>query len=311
MWTRVLPAASCLIACVAARATDVSGDVFGRWTVFQNPIRVTADCRVPAGKTLEIGPGVSVQIAGDASITVDGDLLVWGINSRRTTFDKVAADAAPWRCVAVNSGGHASFTNASLRGGGAATALESTGMLRLDGGLASLNGCDVSGSASSGVFVNGGSLSASSTSFSGNGGAQPTDAAIHVVYGPVILSTGTACNSICNGVWGIYNEDIVPVLAAGTWWGAANGPQNPENILGGGSSVSDDVTFDGFVTTAPHPGRGDVNADGAVDVKDALLALRAVGGMQSATADILRADYNGDGAVDILDVVSLIQQALR
>src|SRR5438477_422637 len=54
------------------RATDVAGDVAGHWTVDKSPFVVVADCRVAAGETLTVDPGVQIRIAPAASIAVDG-----------------------------------------------------------------------------------------------------------------------------------------------------------------------------------------------------------------------------------------------
>ena len=53
---------------------------------------------------------------------------------------------------------------------------------------------------------------------------------------------------------------------------------------------------------------GDVDGDGVITLKDALLALRAVAQLGTLTDEQkIRADVNGNGAVDIGDVLRIMQ----
>ena len=52
---------------------------------------------------------------------------------------------------------------------------------------------------------------------------------------------------------------------------------------------------------------GDVTEDGAVDVRDAVLALRSIVGMEALTPDQkLLADVVKDGQVDVRDVIRIL-----
>jgi len=282
-------------------AISVSGNVSGTWKPSDNPFVTMADCHVPAGATLTILPGVRFLLSPGTSMVVDGTLAVAGTATSPVLIGPADAASRPWRNILVTGGGHASFANCAVRGGGAAAPLEVTGMMLAQGPAAdslqiSLTACEVSGSASSGVLV--------------NGGSQPIDAAIHVVSGSVSLGTGSDANSILDGVFAVYNEDVVPVNASGQWWGSSSGPQSPENIPGTGASVSDDVVFDSWVAVAPNPAPGDVDRDGAITISDVAALLRIAGGMSASNATTASlGDVVKDGKLNILDAVRLARVA--
>jgi hypothetical protein len=296
-------------------AREVSGDVSGDWTLLMSPVTATGDCHVPAGSTLRIRPGVRVLLGPGASLIVDGTLSAIGEDQFPIFILPADPAGAPWGSILVTATGTATLASCTLRGGGAGLPGAGTGMLRAQGPAAGpgqlfLSKCEVSGSASSGVYVNGGSFSATGCRFFGNGGAQPTDAAIHVVTGVVTLATGADANIITNGVFSVYNEDVVPVVASGQWWGAGSGPQSPDNVPGIGSSVSDDVVFDNWITIDPHPGLGDLNLDGSVSVADVAILLRVLGGMDRSTSITTSlGDGVPDHTLNILDAARLARVA--
>lgn len=301
----VVKATLVFVACSPALGRNVSGDVQGFWTSSDSPINVVSDIVIPSGKTLTVRNGVEIRLSRNAMITVSGRLVVYGKPSDPVHIDKIP-ESAPWKTILVTDSGQAELYSCVVRGGGAVAYNENSGMLRLSGGRLVLDGCLITDSLSSGVHVTGGSLYAYSSRFSNNGGSQPIDAAIHVVKGSVVLGSGTRRNSITNGVFGIYNENLTPIDAAGTWWGDPTGPQHATNIGGSGVSVSDDVLFTGFADSASRLVRGDVNGDGLLDYRDSEMATAIAGGTASAEGQALEAgDMNGDGLIDLLDVLSL------
>lgn len=52
---------------------------------------------------------------------------------------------------------------------------------------------------------------------------------------------------------------------------------------------------------------GDINGDGAVDLKDVIISLRIVTG-QSVDKIVKQADMNGDGRIGIVEGVSILRQ---
>lgn len=298
-----------------AQAKLVSGPVSGIWTYLSNPIIATGECRVPAGLTLIVRPGVQFLLAPGASLVVDGTLSVWGSLAYPVSVGASDQATGPWRSIVVSPIGQASFIHTVIRGGGAALPGELSGMLHTDGASASasrlsLVSCEISGSATSGVFLNGGSVTANGCRFYGNGGANPTDAAIHVVTGAVLLGKGDDFNSIENGVFGLYNQDIVPVDATGQWWGSSVGPQQADNVAGIGSSVSDDVVFGGWVLLDPLPGMGDLDMDGAVTVGDVSILLKVIAGIDQLPPGLAPlADVVRDGSLNLIDVTRLARAA--
>jgi hypothetical protein len=281
-----------------------------------SPVIAIGDCHVPAGVTLRIHGGIQVRFAPGASLLVDGTLSAIGSDTFPIYLIPSDATTGPWGGIVVSATGQATLTSCNIRGGGAAGPGDVTGMVRVLGPSTiapqlSLTSCEVSGSNSSGVFIDGGSITLSRSRFFSDGGDQPTDAAIHVVSGSTVFGVGPDSNTIDNGVFGVYNADVVPVDASGQWWGSASGPQTPGNVPGIGSSASDDVIFDNWVTVDPHPGAGDVDMDGAVTVRDAALVLRVAGGMSGidpVTTSL--GDVVPDRAINILDATRIIRAAV-
>jgi hypothetical protein len=57
--------------------------------------------------------------------------------------------------------------------------------------------------------------------------------------------------------------------------------------------------------------KGDVNADGLVDISDVVMTVNFILGKNTPTpAQAQAADYNGDGAIDIADVVQIVNMIL-
>ncbi|MBN1981600.1 MAG: right-handed parallel beta-helix repeat-containing protein [Chitinivibrionales bacterium] len=54
------------------------GDVSGRWQRFSSPYSIAGDIMVPAGRTLLIEPGVTIQFLGRYSLTVEGTISAIG-----------------------------------------------------------------------------------------------------------------------------------------------------------------------------------------------------------------------------------------
>jgi hypothetical protein len=57
------------------------------------------------------------------------------------------------------------------------------------------------------------------------------------------------------------------------------------------------------------PAKGDVNADGAVNVKDAIVVLQALSAWKPLPAVTIGADVNGDGAIGMADIIFILQKA--
>ncbi|MFZ5517984.1 MAG: TonB-dependent receptor plug domain-containing protein [Candidatus Zhuqueibacterota bacterium] len=72
-----------------AMALEVKGTQSGIWTANENPIIVSGDITIPAGKTLTIGPGVLVKFAGYYKIKVNGSLIVSGRLGERVVFTSI------------------------------------------------------------------------------------------------------------------------------------------------------------------------------------------------------------------------------
>lgn len=84
VWSLLLLASA--LAAPAGAQTSVSGavDVDTAWTISGSPYTVTDDLIVGAGATLTIEPGVTVQVASDANLTIEnGSLVAIGLADER------------------------------------------------------------------------------------------------------------------------------------------------------------------------------------------------------------------------------------
>jgi hypothetical protein len=281
------------------------------WASNASPVVATADCRVPPGQTLVITEGVRVLMAPGASLIVEGSLVVLGLPAQPAVLTAAAPLVGPWKSLVVLNGGDARLSGAVISGGGAAGLTEINGAIHVQGGYLTLTNCEVSGSASNGIYAGGGSLDVESSRFRSNGGTRPTDAALHIAAGEVILGTGDAFNTIENSPFGVYNETLLPVDARGAWWGSATGPQHASNLPGLGVSVSDDVLYDGFITQSPVLLPGDVNRDGRRDLQDVAALARIAGGMDAATPTQMQlGDLVADTRLDLQDAIALTRVVL-
>jgi hypothetical protein len=68
-----------------------------------------------------------------------------------------------------------------------------------------------------------------------------------------------------------------------------------------------DMAF--YFPTSPNQLLGDVNADGHIDSRDAILTLRSIVQLEALTKDqITSADVNGDGTIDSRDAILILQR---
>ena len=295
----------------SARAVEFRGDVSGEWSAALNPVVLSADCRVPAGTMLQVGPGTRVLLAPGASLVVEGTLTATGSESQPVSFLAAAPLTGPWRCIEVTPTGSASLTHCDVRGGGAALATELSGALCVRGGRLTLIDSSLSGSQSNGIYAASGAVRIAGCRFLNNGGERPTDAALHIVSSQVLLGASSAATSVEGSPFGIYNENLAPVDAAGLWWGSATGPQHASNLAGQGVSVSDDVLYSDFQNHSPVLVLGDVDADGLRDMRDVAALTRLAAGMTAASPEqIFTGDLVTDGALDLRDAVALARIVL-
>jgi len=70
----------------ALEGTDVSGNQSGTWSLANSPYNVIGDVTVPLGESLEIEPGVHIQVTGDYRITAEGTIDAIGTEADSIRF---------------------------------------------------------------------------------------------------------------------------------------------------------------------------------------------------------------------------------
>lgn len=72
------------------------------------------------------------------------------------------------------------------------------------------------------------------------------------------------------------------------------------------------IAFASITTSAPEITYGDVNQDGKIDVRDVVLVMQYIIGLQDLTEDQYKAaDVNGDGVVNVQDVTMIMRHVLN
>ena len=66
--------------------TQVSGEVYGTWSIAGSPYFVVGDITVPSTHTLTIEPGVEVRFNGNYYLDIDGGLVAEGTSSNQILF---------------------------------------------------------------------------------------------------------------------------------------------------------------------------------------------------------------------------------
>lgn len=82
----------------AATAVEIPGGVlFGKFSKDDGPFLFKGNIIVPAGQTLEFGPGVKVFVGGEyTTITVFGEIKVKGTPAEPVIFQSAKSDPKPW-----------------------------------------------------------------------------------------------------------------------------------------------------------------------------------------------------------------------
>jgi len=78
--------------------TEVSGNQYGTWDASGSPYLVTGEVTVPAGETLNIGAGVTVEFQGHYKLTVNGTLIASG-SEQDSIFFTAADPETGWHGV--------------------------------------------------------------------------------------------------------------------------------------------------------------------------------------------------------------------
>jgi hypothetical protein len=160
---------------------DASPSADETWTAAESPHVVTGSLSIPAGRTITVEPCAIVQLAGDASMIVEGELLALGEPGEPIRFERADA-ASAWKTIEARAGSELRFAHASITGGGARDGSAPTQIgaldVRGDQDLATqpilfVDDVTVSGSESLGVLVReGGGFAPGSKGLAIEGGAS-------------------------------------------------------------------------------------------------------------------------------------------
>ncbi|OGC93543.1 MAG: hypothetical protein A2W25_16980 [candidate division Zixibacteria bacterium RBG_16_53_22] len=95
----ILSIVAAIVVATPANGTDISGDVWGVWSLDGSPYNMIGNCRVPPESTLLIEPGVRVEASPGCRMVVDSNavFLAVGIESDSIIFTGVGD--AHWRGI--------------------------------------------------------------------------------------------------------------------------------------------------------------------------------------------------------------------
>jgi hypothetical protein len=208
--------------------TFASGNLGGNWTLPSAgvPYRWRGDLTVPAGATLSVEPGVTVEGEGMVRFYVNGTIVALGSAAAPITFTGYTGTAGDWGGILISGTASAQNVGSALdhvviaNGGSYAN-----GNLVLDRASALIGDCVIRDGSKDGVYAsNAGGTVIGRCSLTGNGGYAVRNA-----------------------------TPATPVLARNDWWGAASGPLVADacNGTATGARVTAGVVYAPFLTAAP------------------------------------------------------------
>jgi len=209
------------------------------------PYRLSAtDATLNAGGVLTIDPGVVVQFPSGGRLNVVGKLLALGTAENPISFTSSSASPAPgsWKNIYFNSvtpGSQISYATVSYAGS------TDYGAIVHNLGVSTLDHVAVTGSASNGINVTGGTLALTGSALSGNAGVGLNIANSANTYVATTSFTGNAGGGVSKG------SGTSIAAAAVNYWGAADGPSGVGP--GSGQSVTLGAPFDPWLVSASSP----------------------------------------------------------
>ncbi len=273
------------------------------------------DLHVSPGQTLTITPGTILKFVEEATLKVDGQLRVEGINEWGQLVALTSISDDYW---GGDTNGDASATRGhDTTWGGIDCSLMTASATPV------LKGCviaNVSGNSQGGALrtVGDGAVDLDEVLMVGNDR--------HVVFqtrgGNPELGTIRRSDFVgprtLSAIWN--PTGAFTVSAVNCWWGAASGPYDGSDDSGSGGlhnpdgegcGVSDQVSYEPFATEGSHVRLlGDASRDGQVGVYDASLIVRYLADLWSLGIEAqARADVNCDGEVDAQDAAILLDLA--
>lgn len=260
-------------------STKVEGAEFGRWTRADSPYYVMKSVVVPAGRTLEIDPGVIVIFTRiGQSFTVRGSLLANGTPDSLVTFRPNTGQGLPpmpgdWVSLNFEEGSVGRLANVRL--------LYASNALVAEDADLTLDRCVVSNSAQDGVRLLRTSAMMRDVTIANNAQhglvLEECDSGVN----PVVLEHCNIGNNTYSGIWavnsglratrcdirnnGYENADLITGFAAGVHFEGLPGVEGPtfkmcnldanlpvdvRNLMPAGVTVGADSNFWGYTTTS-------------------------------------------------------------
>ena len=183
------------------------------------PVLLENSLYIAVGSVLSLEPGMTLRMASNTQITVDGGFFALGQRSAPITITSMVAQPGAWYGVDIRSSGSAILQHCRLDNGG----VNGSALLAIASSAVVVQNCQIRDSASMGVSV--------------SNNVQPT----------------LRFNSIESNVFGMRNFTPGTVVdARRNWWGSAPGPLHPtSNPTGTANQVSDGVLFDPWLQSPP------------------------------------------------------------
>ena len=108
--------------------------------------------------------------------------------------------------------------------------------------------------------------------------------------------------------YNFYYDATIDQTATNSYWGTTNASEIDEKIYGYWDDINlGKVVYEPFAMIPFNPFRGDVDGNGEIEMRDAILAFQVVCNFPNLNIE-KKSDVNGDGKIGLEEVIYIMQE---